>query len=141
MTNKQNSKYLTSRDTIHFLYTKIYITSPTVWKSIPPKGGRSLSTRMYCSFPCRGGTCKQQEKLHFQRNLPTVPLLTSRGQYCTTHVDHQLRNSNRSGLPSQTRLLHRRGPSFIKYPNVDICILIRQSLQCFEKHVIRHLVA
>lgn len=67
MTNKQNSKYLTSKDTIHFLYTKIYITSPTVWKSIPPKGGRSLSTRMYCSFPCRGGTCKQQQKTTFPK--------------------------------------------------------------------------
>lgn len=75
------------------------------------------------------------KKLHFQRNLPTVPHVTSRGQYCTTNVDHQLflRNSKRSGLPSQTRLVHRRGLSFIKYPNVDMCIGIRQSLQCFEK--------
>lgn len=89
-------------------------------------------------FSLQRRNLQTQEKLHFQRNLSTVPLLTSRGQYCTTNDDQLfLRNSNRSGLPSQTRLLL----SFIKYPNVDICILIRQSLQHFETYVIRHLVA
>ncbi len=64
-------KEWSKRDTRIHVYTKIpkCITSPTVWNSIPPKGGRSLSTRMYCSFPWRGGTCQQndkQEKLIFE---------------------------------------------------------------------------
>lgn len=41
------------------------VTSPTVWNSIPPKGGRSLSTRMYCSFPWSGGTCQQNDEEGF----------------------------------------------------------------------------
>lgn len=65
-TLKENkwSKELGKKDTHVSLCTKIQkcVTSPTVWNSIPPKGGRSLSTRMYCSFPCRGGTCQQSDK-------------------------------------------------------------------------------
>ncbi len=61
-TQKKNvsSMELSERDTCVFLLSKMHesITRPTVWNSIPPNGGRSLSTRMYCSFPWRGGTCQ-----------------------------------------------------------------------------------
>lgn len=37
------------------------ITNPTVLNRIPPKGGRSLRTLIYCSFPWSGGTCQHSD--------------------------------------------------------------------------------
>lgn len=77
--------------------TKLYITSSTVWNSMPPNGGRSLSTRMYCSFPWSGGTCQKKQHL-VKMCLPylhAVFIPACRGQCWTIAVDVALlHNSN-----------------------------------------------